>query len=54
MFCQGISTVRFMAKECHEKMGDAVTEFLEVLRIQSLIAELLNIYKKQSNFVCLS
>lgn len=31
MLREGIPTVRFTAKECQEKMGDVVTEFLGVL-----------------------
>jgi len=34
MLCEGIPTVRFTAKECHEKTADVVTEFLGVLEIK--------------------
>jgi hypothetical protein len=27
---EGIATIRFTAKECHEKTGDVVTEFGEI------------------------
>jgi hypothetical protein len=34
MLRDGIPTVRFTAKECHEKTADVVTEFLGVLGVK--------------------
>ena len=33
MLREGIPTVRFTSKECHEKTADMVTEFLELLGV---------------------